>query len=453
MKKISLLSCGLLALFLSAHTFDLPMLYRAPMFQTDPSPKIKKWTTSLAVQVGSGDTRKSFNVHEDKTSLFNAHGAFDIVRLGTGIEDITSKPVTNAYWGAGGHFADLTGLGANDGKVEVGGHFRTTEWDFILQQNLFWGFYVHAFLPYKDVKIDQIGTRNLGAANVKGVNITNFMNNDLPAILKENGFTSKSFYDRFKKSDCGDLVLSVGWQDYKDYMKGLVTAMGGVAQASVIVPTASDQDINQIFSIPLGYYGSVGFIGRGSAELTLWNILTIGAQIGGIVFLEDDRDFRLKTDKDQNGWLILQKAHGRLDLGSVWDIGGYAKFDKIVRGFSVAIGYSFTKQEETRIHVKDDNYLKTVIQNANPPEKPWDAYYTQNVVLVSQDDYANSDSRLVGWETQTLHFVAEYDASIHLKKWWGPFIRVQYSYPIYGKYSWASDFVAGKLGISATWNF
>lgn len=442
-----------LLVFINVQGFDVPTRYRTPLFQPDVTKKIKNWATEFFVRFGSGSTSESFHGDGDTTELFNDHGPFDVVRLGIGLEDITTKPVTNNYWGVGGTFSQLDTLKPTDGKVIFGGHFDITQIDFVMRQNLFWGLYAHIYAPYKSIEIDKISTRNIGAANVLGVNIDEFLSpkGDLPIILSENGL--EPFNKPFKESEFSDIVVSLGWHDYKADLECLVTSLGGYMQGGCLIPCASEQDLNKVFAIPLGYNQHTAIVGHGALEVGLWNVFKLGAQGGAIIFFKTDRSVRLKTNKLQNGWIILEKSRAAVEPGTVWNAGGYFKVDQLVKGLAFIIGYSYTKQEETTVHVKDAQYLKTVRQNALDPNTVFIAENAPNAILISQDDVANSDLRLDGWTTQALHFLASYDMSEAIKGGWGPLFKLEYNYPIIGSFSWKTSYFAGSIGFSVAFNF
>jgi hypothetical protein len=410
--------------------------------------KVKNWTTEVSVRVGTGSTYDSFNDHEEKKSLFSGTGPFNLVRLGTNLDDITSKPVTNEFWGTNGTFTNLTNLEELDGKALFGGRFRATEFDLCILQNLFWGFYVHVFVPYKDYHIDRIATKLLGSPTVNGVSMETFLNVDLPLILKENGL--KRYDAPFKKSEIADGSFSVGWHGYKNDLCGMVSSLGGLLQLGAIAPFAANNEVNTVFAIPLGYDHQPGVLGRIAAEVGFWNIFKLGAHFGSLTFFRKNKKLRLKTDKHQNGWIILEKSKGSVDFGSFWEVGGYIKIDQLVKGLAFIVGYSFVKQERTKIHVKDHEYLETLRKDAFDPNIVYIGTNGPNVRLFSQDSYANSDRRLHGWDMQTLHLVASYDMSYAIKGGWGPLFKVEYSYPIVGKHCWTTDFIAGSLGFTVS---
>ncbi|NDD54886.1 hypothetical protein EBZ39_13650 [bacterium] len=442
MKRYSL--CVMLSTLLCSglSALDTQQFYRSGFVHAVPRQVPNQPTASLEVRLGSGSAHRSFGPHERKTGLFNAHGPFDVVRLGQNLQDLTSKPVTARYWGAAGRpFDDLSTLQPGDGLVEVSGNFHTTTVDIALKQTLFSGFYAEALVPCSELKVHGVSLKNIGSGTVKGVPMnTTFLNTDLPAILAENGLKGLSGVTR----DMGvaDPILSLGWEGFAKRVAAEVSEAGGYLQVGVSLPAASGKDHHQIFDVPRGYNGHVGFLGRGAAEACLWGVITVGVQAGVHNFLHLNRDVRLKTDKAQNGWILLEQARVKEDLGSLWDVGGYLSLNNAIKGVRALVGYHFTRQEETRYQVRDANYLKTYI-----------AQQALNNVFISKDDFANSDTRLNAWEAHVMQLALRFDSSELVQTAWSVQAAIEYNYPLFGRNAWVTPMVGGTLGASLSFNF
>jgi hypothetical protein len=449
-------TCGLFRL---VHALDLPQFYRATFFQTEPTDKTKNWATLVSARLATGRTRDSFDVHDHKRPLYSLHGPFNLVRLGFGLEN--PGVVTTQYWNKrpleAGLFDNLTNLGPDDGTADYSGRFKINAYDFELKQNLFWGFYAHVYMPVRDVKVDQIAVHRRGAQfiNTPGgpENMDTFIAEKLPLICQEAGL--EPFSSRFKKSGISDVVVSAGWQKCAELSrKELLTSLSGFAQVGLLIPAASEHDLDNVFAIPLGYDNNYGVLIQGGAETCVLNFVSVGLQAEATIFFRDNRQRRMMTDpaEQQNGWIVLEnKAWIGFDQGTVWDVGVYAKFDKLFKGFYATIGYSYAKQEPTKYHVKSDWFLEN-ITNYREQYTPGDTDWGFDYYFTSKDDIANSDSRLRGWDIQTLHFLVGYDAAVVLKSW-GPFVQIEYDYPIAGKFVWPTDMIGGTVGASATWKF
>ena len=421
---------------------DTQAFYRAGLMQRLPALKEQK-PVQIALRVASGSTRDAFDGHEHKVPLFSAYGKFDLLRLGTGLDasDLVSKTTTNAFWGSSGHWADLSsGVGELDGKVDVSGRFVTTDVALTAKVPVFFGLYAEALLPFSKLTIDNIKITNRGAATVKSRRMDDFINTSLPLILAENGLTSLTKTIVHDLS-IADPVLALGWEGYAARLAPLVTEVAGYVQLGLSLPAASGKDQAMPLDIARGYNGHVGCLGRAAAEAQFFDCVTLGVQAGSSIFFPDRRQVRLKTDIQQQGWLQLKKVTVKEDYGSIWDIGGYVGVAKIVTGLRALVGYSFTRQEVTTYTVKDADYLKDKVAAAHA-ELP-----------VSVDVYANSDQRLRGWEQHVMRMALQVDTGEMFNTAIGGLVRLEYSIPVLGKYSWATDMVAGSLGCSFVWNF
>lgn len=438
---------------------DTSTMYRVSSLQDDVVSHNRPWATMFSARFGHGDASQSLDSHGRKRSLFSVYGPLDITRLGLGVQGLASKPTTQTYWNTDrstGVFDTFSSTNPLDGKVDINGRFRVQEIDFQLQQNLFWNLYVQLYLPYKDLRVDKVSFTNRGSAVLQGnrqsVSVASFVTDALPAIVKECGYNA--WATSWHKKEFGDLVALVGWHDTTGRLSGNISKLAGYLQIGGLVPMVAKQDINDVFSLPVGYNQVWGVIGRGGIEVELWRAFKLGALAGTTIFLESARKVRVVSDKDkkQQGWLRLEKAHASVDTGSLWDLGMYLKHDAAVKGLSLLVGYSFMREEHTSLHIQDDNYLATVIAAAMnvPSTSTLQPPYPK---LISQDDVANADMRLHGWEMHILHLMASYDAQYAFKSFVAPSLRVSYDYPLAGKYSWKTEVISGTLGLSMEWNF
>jgi len=457
---------------------DLPTFYRVPFFQGTPTNHDDEWKTSIQLRAGFGDTCESFNTGENRTCLFNEHGPFSMLSLGSNVENKDKKPITSFYWNKDcvtGLF-DYTDQQADDflkkgdGEFVFGGKFKTTELDVTIRQNLLWGFYFQAYAAYRDLKISDIGARNKGQKIIKDKNDDdldiqqwfagtlqqrvngNLIDTGLPQILSECGLCP---FDReFKKSAVGDIVLSAGWHKYKDKLEeGPLTSLGGLVQTGLLIPMAKEVPSNQVFAVPAGYHEQFGVLTRIKFEAGLWDWVALGFNLGALIFFRNDKCMRLKTDKRQNGWISLETGNVNFDQGTIWDIGAYLRTGwRWVKGLSLIVGYSYNKQERTRLKLEDDQVLKTFAKKQLerckldcPQEFP---------IVVSKDHIINCDRRLAGWEMQAVHAVIEFDTGQHIKgSRFAPLIRFEYNASIAGKHVWDTTMVAGTLGLVVSWDF
>lgn len=457
-KKVSLLIFGFFALCVSHHSLvatDLPVFYRPALFQGFLSKQRSDWGTELMARYAAGEGHSSRDSFEDKGPLFSAFGPADITRLGVGLEDIqnnTKKPTTFDYWGPGGIFTDLD-FTCDEGKVDFNGKIFVKELSLGFRQNLTSGFFAEVYAPLRYVRIDNI-THTIRCTNViEGkagpVNLPDFMRDDLPKILEENCF--KLPYDQcFSRTNFSELLVSVGWQGYDDESFDIIDSLAGSMQIGAIIPLIGKKDEDRLFSIPLGYDGHWGCYGRLKAEAKFFDVLVTGIQTGVHLLFPSERTIRMKTDKQQSGWMVLEKGKASVDYGTIWDFIGYLKAENFVWGLSALLGYSFSTQEHTPLHVADDRFLHTVLKKAF--EGPFPAGQ-ENPRLINKDDIVNHDRRYRGWDQHVLHFSANYDPSCHTECWYIPFVAFEYSFPLFGRRLFVPDMIAGTFGLQFSWNF
>ncbi|MBM3893098.1 hypothetical protein FJ365_01695 [Candidatus Dependentiae bacterium] len=456
MKRLMLLAAVGFGVASKALANDTQLFYRAGLMSNLPHHFVKKAPARVSLRAASGSTHTAFDGHENKTALFNANGAFDLLRLGSNIDNLdrATMPQTFAFWDpAMGHWGSAAlatpagkALSANDGKVVYGGNFSITDASVQAQVPFYYGLYIQAFVPFSKFTVSGIKATNVGATDPLGQNMANFVTTSLPLILKEHGI--QPITDVRRSWDIGDPVLSLGWEGYSAHLAPLVTEVAGYMQLGFSLPAASAQDANVVFDLPRGHNGHLGCICRGALEANLFDYLTVGVQAGSSVFFHARRNARLKTDLNQNGWIVLEKVPVSEDYGSLWDIGGYLGVNKLIKGLRALVGYTFTCQERTTYDVRDGNYLSTKIAAEHAKALAGGIYE-----LVLPNNYADSDTRLQGWETHVLRAAVQVNTAEMFGSGMGVLASVEYNLPILGKYSWTTDMIAGSLGCSFSWHF
>ena len=429
-KKIN----SLVILLLTSQIFalDLPQFYRTTLFQGETKPNVDDFRTYIDIRYGEGSTKKAWNNSESKTNLFNAYGYFDMRKLAANLQNLSSKTVTNQYLNpTNGTIAQLY-----DGKLEFKGEFKTKEIDITLQQGLISGFYIQAYVPIRELKVNNIDYIQAVTTNSEHTTLDNFVKNNLDDILAENEI--EPLKTPFNKSGIADIMISLGWHGKEIFENNTLNSINGYIQTGLLIPFEEEQNTKKIFSLPLGHNGHWGINVRTNACGTIFKKLTLGANAGISLFFKKTYDLRMTTSTSQNGWVLLEKGTARVDYGSIWDVGIYAKADHLFGGFSALIGYSYTQQEKTKLSVVDNNFLK-------------DAIASDNTIL--KDEIVNSNSRLNEWHQHVIHALAQYDFKAHTNSNLAPLFEIAYDYPISGKHCFTTDIISGTVGLNLGWNF
>lgn len=435
--RLSIITLSLCISLLSA--LDLPQFYRAALFQGDTHESFKDGATHVGFRYAEGSTNEAYNVHENKTHLFNGHGPFDLRMLAINMENIKNYPKTEKYLEEGGtDNANITKF--TYGNMAFKGHFKTTEYDLSFQQNITSGLYFYAYLPIRKLVLEQIDHTSAVTACSdcdEHEKLATFVTDNLDNILAEHCITPLK--TKFDKTAVGDPIIALGWHGEKDFDSNeLITKARGSIQAGLLLPLGKKRDENAIFSLPFGYNGHWGFNLRLHGQANVFKHIGLGVNAGITVLLKETRDLRMTTSDVQNGWIKLSKGHATVDQGSVWDAGVYAKIDQPFGGFSALVSYAFTQQERTWLHVKDDCFLKTVLADKKIPHKEY---------------VVNSDKTLQKWYQHVIHAVAQYDFKAHTDSTFAPYLEFSYSCPLTGRYIFDTDMLAGTAELCVRWSF
>lgn len=463
--------------------FDNPVFYRPMKIQGTPvEQNAKDWQTSLGVNVAYGSTHKSRDGHEKKRQLLSIYGPVDLVTLGLNLNAPAAATQTNTYWGKTGLTGEFGSMAltrqGQDGMMDIAGCFRIQEVDVSLQQTLIAGFFLQADLPVRDVSIDQVKYNRLGNQIVSRIDVDAFIKNQLPQVLKENGFTvplvngAPVLPTSFKKIRTPEAMISLGWQGVGTNVLDYFDAIRGKLQLGGILPMGSRKDEDLILAIPIGYNNFFGVSMDVQGELKLWKYLVLGGQAGAKLFLRSDRTIRLRTlpvqqlqngiQVKQQGWFALGRGKVSCDPGTIWNFAGYIKGEHLYRGLSITAGYTFARQEETWLSVKDDTFLSAYVNaqqqfgitNTTIQQTPLSGtQFNFDGKFVSKNEIVNDDQRFKMWDMQTIHLMAEYDMKHDFKATLAPCFGFSYDLPITGRRVLLPEMFSGSASFSCTWDF
>lgn len=438
-------------------TVDLPTFYHAPFFQGDGRSNPGNWATKIMVRYGGGHTWDSLDEQSKKRTLFSSVGSLDIARLGFGTTiNQVNQPLTYQYWGHGNNtatplFNNLALPTGSDAKVDLTGRLDAKDLGIELTQHIKYGLFAHVYVPFRQVTIDRIGYKYKGAAVVNGQNMAAFFNSEFDKVLKEQGMNP--LVSPFKKSGVSDVTASLGWHGYGAIGSEWIMDLAGSVQAGVIAPIADKLDDKYVAAVPLGYNNSWGFLARGTGEIGVLDWIAVGAYADALLFLGQTQSLRMRTFEQQSGWLRLGKGFAKVETGTLWDFGGYARIGALIHGLSLFAGYSFTRQESTTLTTKDSNFSVMLTLN----EVSTGAVTAQNILKQSNaqgdmDFVVNADKRLAAWETHALHFGATLELG-GKKSEIVPRLQAEYTYPFDGKNIFKAPVLGGTAGLQFSLGF
>lgn len=436
---------------------ELPVRYKAGALNVVHRKNTENWVSTLNVRYSSADAREGFDKNSERASALDILGHTDVVRLGFGLRDLVNTKITTfGNWKLGYVPEDLP-LPAPvpppgildiraENPVKLTGRVAGQEVALSLVQNLFSGFFLQAHLPFRSLTVDKISYEIIGPQNFPaGGSVKNFMDNELPVIMREQGM--ESLFSSYKKQGLSEAVLGLGWQGFNDKGFGVINDATGRVFVGAIIPGAGKKDQAYATGLPLGYDGFFGVHTRIELEVGLHKYFGLGAASSVSIFFTETRNERVMSDygKKQQGLLAFEVARVGVDQGPVWDAAAYAKMHKVFYGLNVTIGYSFSRQEDTRFAVKDDTYLAAIA-----------ARYSQQIPprFLNQNDIANNDQRLRAWERQALYFIIGYDFGLHpTPPPIAPAIFFEYGYPLDGRRIVSSKYLGGSASLQLKFGF
>ncbi|MBD3273580.1 hypothetical protein GF385_04505 [Candidatus Dependentiae bacterium] len=444
MRAKLILALSLLAISIGLKATDNAHYYKSANLHRNPSTawfddkhyyEIEDWLLKIDENIMYGDANSCWDKDGHSANVLNDTGAYNMLWSG---QNVRLDPTLEAI---AGHpqfiLRKLTELAAantddNFATLRFDGKFEMWESNCQIRKNLKWGLFVEGRVPVRSLKIKNISYTDLSAAtgpfSQQTVEWIQFKNN-FNAILNEFGY--ENYNQAFSKSGLGDISVLLGWEDifeYKDDDDNDVISLWLTARLGFLMPTGERIKTDYIFSMPTGYNDHWALTGSLELDIGVLPWLSIDLY-GGFTWFFDDttREARMKTFSAQNGHIFFEKGDAKEDKGTLWYLGGNVKFDHFWEGLSAIVGYSYNRQEDTELS-------------------------PSNTTLFPKDT-VNTDSRLHSWYTHVLHFMLDYDISLHMKKCskWAPRINVFYDYPVDGKNSYKTDMIGAGLGIDVRW--
>lgn len=468
--------------------FELPVRYKAGALNVTPRHNSDNWVSNIEVRYSGSSTREGFDSNALRTSALDIFGRTNIVRLGFGLEDGSVTPAqlsnlktsTYSYWHYGydttskelPYYAGANPTSLNPAQPVVGpfdsaasnlvkftGRIVTRELALNLQQNLFSGFFVQGYMPFRDLTVDDIKfeavgpvalSSAFGAGLPTGVATTaDFVTKSLPAIMGEQSM--QSALNTYKCSAVSEVVIGAGWQGFNNKGFGIIQEATGRVFVGGIIPGGGKRDLSYMTGFPLGYDGFWGVHSRIELEVGMQQCFALGAATSVNMFFMDTRTLRVMSDAEeqQDGLLSFAQASARVEPGAVWDVSTYARLHRMFYGLVIQFGYSFSRQEQAYLVSSDDNYLKGAVNRyLNPDVSARAPTGILTPQYISPTDIMNHDERLKPWERHMLHISIGYDFRLHdLPPLAAPSFSFEYAVPLDGRRAMTGNYLGGSAGI------
>ncbi len=418
--KVVLLISLLTSIKFNLKSYEYPLFYRAPSFWGE-SRFERDMLTSAAFQIRYAHSYTSRNSCGYKTSLLDIYGPYNMQKLISGVPNIDPSNSLDQI------LINLASLPqySSFANLRFFGKLRVFEANFNFVQNLYKGFFIAAALPFKEVSIKNIKYCDLSPEEIlptiPNKNTTQwveFLNNFGP-IMQRLGVDVSSSHN----AGVGDFAMLAGWAMNKEDTE-ILDFIDTDIQIGVQLPTAPKRSLQNPFVLPLGY-PSVGVPLIWDFALGAYEWITLGARVDALFFTKYNTNLKIKTDKLQSGMIKLVTDTVRVCPGSIWNMGLYFKADRIIRGFSALLGYSFTKRD------KD-----IVLSCSN----------------IFSNEIINSDDALKSWKMHVIHLLFEYDFCNHNNKY-APRFGLSYDHIVAGKRIMLANPFSAYVAVDIAWYF
>lgn len=392
--------------------------YRAPYFFGEPRLANPKLTT-LEVTVGGGKTSTGFDQSGEEVNILSLYGAENLRNLAQGVPaDILNRSpgsILNNLWET-----SLPGFG----QVDISGYFKLAEVNLNYQHNLPHNFFVELNLPMRKLELVDLRFTDLStAAEAGSVNFGSWKNfvGDLAANLEPYGVCLVENH----LFNFGDAFLGVGWTQTNldnptlDYWDTTI-------KLGVMVPLAPRVCPEFPLMVSPGYNRTWAFPFSFACSLGLFEWLTWGTYLEGVLFTHKYQYTGFKTASAQNGLVKLASGLAKVEKGNIWQFGTFIKSDHMPWGLSVVVGYGYSTEQRT--WVRPTNLT----------------LYDFNTV--------NSDVTLQGWHMHTINVNFEYDFAVESDRRGWPRLRMNFDIPVAGQWVFKNSFFSGTIALDLLWD-
>jgi len=411
----------------NGHFYKAAQLHRSSTTSWfDESKKYENydWFTKIDASYAYGETKSCWDKNDHSAPLLNSTGSYNMLYI---FENVVKTPSVQDYATFFGEVTNHAETNGTFGLLDFNGKFKINDFNINIRQNLVSNFFLELLTPIRNVSISNISYNDRSPAtgfySKNTPNWINFLNN-FDTVLSNYGLNT--YNKKFNKTAFGDITLLGGWQgDFKtegeDPMRFALTTKLGI-----LFPSGAKENTNYLFSVPTGYNGHWGIPIFGQFDIMPKKWFTFTAHGSAAFFFDKTMNKRMKTFSKQEGYLRLAQGNAKEEKGTLWHIGLDAKIDHFLKGLSFLFGYSYNKQEKDTLNPSDTTLFDSTT--------------------------VNGDSLLKGWTMQVLHFMFDYDFSVHMKdSKWAPRLNVFYNYPFDGKNAFKTDMIGGGLGLDIRW--
>ncbi len=390
--------------------------YRAPQWAGEPR-ITKDYLSSAIITASGGDTRFSYNQSGEIVDLFSRYGDENFRAIAQGVPTAILDQNSNHV------LDDLANLSQPDfGKIRFSGDFKFSEINLKLIQNWKYNFFSELNIPFRKLRlsnldyIDLSDPSQIGSASLN--DWQNLTNNLISNLQKYN-----IHLGNYRCSTTGDISLELGWAESHTNTTHLDFWDTSI-KFGLIFPTTNSNFRNPMVINP-GYEGIIGFPFAFDIAAGLYEWITIGSRVAGVLFPEHSKIIGLKTDLNQTGLIRLASGPVCIEKGNIWEFSTYAKADHLAWGISATLAYHFTKQQSTHLVL--------------PANSSFDCHII------------NTDQSLQGWKMHTINLSLECDFANDIAHHNYPQIYLNFDLPFTGHGCLKNKIFSGAIGLNLAW--
>jgi opacity protein-like surface antigen len=428
---------GMLLVWTSAYSFA-PTTFFPPF---DPAlrlpPASRRDPFRAGVNVEYGNTCKCRNWNADEHGLLQVHNKsesalpmFDEPTTIDNLDDFLAIKTQLRLAGGSSRVGGTSGSGTFDdgkaGHLKLHGKFEqldvTPHLRYVLPLSLFPGaLAVSAYLPIRHARVHNVHWHDETQNELDwDKDIHELVTDNIKTFVKRFGHLN---WSNWSTTGCGDLVCLLDWGKDFPQEKNDLKNVDLHAFIGVSCPTGKDKDEDEAFSVALGNDGAWTMpLGIG-IDLDFKQHIALGAEADFEVIFDHTKDRRLKTEKHQTEFLLLNKGRATKDHGLTWKFYLYLQGYRIWRGLSLKAAYEYTKHDSDHLTPKSDNFSSSV---------------------------ANSDRSLDEWNLHEFIFSLNYDFFVKECKDCvvKPQLNIFYKLPVAGKRIIMPQTIGGQFALN-----
>lgn len=397
-----------------------PAYYRPRFFFGEPR-LANKGLTSLYGFMRGGHAMDGYTCTGQQANVLNIYGRENLSVLTKGVPSalLNRNPdcIANTVW----HYEASQ---HTFGQLTINGKFSIAEFLPVITQNIAKGFFVTITVPIKCTSIKELyyidnSTPSSFNQSISRIDWQVFIN-----TIEQNMCRYGTHLGPSKSHGLGDIQLLGGWTiNYEDL--STIDFIDFSALVGVNIPTSTVCPYT-VFYLPLGYEGHTGIPLIIDASVGIFDWFTLGIQTGALWFNTKKRIMAMKTDSEQNGWIKLAHDAAHVKKGTIWHIDEYLKFDHLIEGFSLYVGFSHDHANRTWTTPCD----------------------------TATFDYAivNNDAQLLPWTLNAAHVVLELDWA-SFKHPNAPRVAFTVDKTFSGKRAFETLLFGAYLGVDCSWDF